>query len=113
MELLKRDYAVLDKKFRESEDERQHMRMVVDEFERTMGKMISASPIDFWLIVDDARAEKDRHRIMVERATDDRGRLQSELNTVEMSFKELRVRYEDLKSVTEQYRKVHPILDVC
>jgi hypothetical protein len=37
---------------------------------------------------------------------DERARLQNDLATVEASFKELRMRYEDMKSVTDQYRKV-------
>lgn len=75
------------------------MKNVVNEFEAAMAKMI-----------DDSRQDKERHTILMEKMTDERNRVQTELKTVESAFKDLRVRHEETKTLTEQYRKNETVL---
>ena len=81
-------------KWKETETARLQMKKVVDEYEKTMGKMI-----------DDSKQEKERNRIQTERIVEEKTRLQTDLASIETSFQELRHRYEDVKTVNEQYRK--------
>jgi hypothetical protein len=67
-------------------------------------------PLCFVFIgIEDSRHEKERNKLLLEKTNDEKTRAVNELHTVETSFKDLRVRYEELKTLNEQYRKVsHP-----
>ena len=99
MEILHEELQKLDAKHRLSEESRAKMKNVVNEFEAAMAKMI-----------DDSRQDKERHTILMEKMTDERNRVQTELKTVESAFKDLRVRHEETKTLTEQYRKNETVL---
>lgn len=86
------------------------MKAIVEDFEKTMGRMIGSSPVlslkEIISTIEDSRQEKERHEIVLGKMNDERQRTQNELKTVENAFKDLRVRYEEQKQTLDQYRNV-------
>jgi acyl carrier protein phosphodiesterase len=110
LSVIQNNYYELESKYKESEASRLKMRDVVEQYEKAMNQMIgsfhkiSSDYVMFFL--DDSKQEKERSRIFTEKVAEEKERLKSELHSVENSFQELRARYEEVKNVNEQYRKV-------
>lgn len=59
---------------------------------------------------DDQRQEKERHQLQLTKCMEEKTRSQSELTQVEQSFKDLRLRYEEQKTLLEKYKASEAIL---
>ena len=94
VEIVQSELQRLDQQLKESEAARGQMKSVVEEYERAMNQMI-----------EDARQEKERHKITIDKMNEERARTNAERTTLETSLKELRVKYEELRLLNEQYRK--------
>lgn len=67
----------------------------------------------FNIMTDDARVEREKSKIQIDKLLDERKRLQMQVDAVELSFKELRLRYEDGKSALEASRKSEEALKLA
>ncbi|RKP18802.1 TACC-domain-containing protein [Rozella allomycis CSF55] len=93
-ELMQLEISELQEKFEKSVAERTEMAAAVQGFERAFADLAEKSK----------RKEEEMNKRM-EILKNDKTRLETEISTIKNSFRDLHNRYEDVKIITETYRK--------
>lgn len=91
--IIQAEMQQVETKLAKSEKARKEMENIVDEFEQTMQKMI-----------EESKTEKQRHELIKSKIMEERDRSRSELNTIEQGLKDLRVKYQNLKTENDELR---------